>query len=358
MRSIVAQALLFAFAFAAIAPMAALGCDSGPREPPAGAAPPATPAKTSGTAAPAKTPDGAAKSRHPGVPRVVALGDVHGDLVATRAALRLAGALKEGDLADRWAGGSLVVVQVGDQLDRGDQERAILDLFDRLADEAKKAGGAFHALNGNHEVMNVAFDFRYVTEGGFHDFEGLSGMPLSDPRLAELPPRSRARAAAFLPGAPYAKLLGKRDVAVVIGDTAFVHGGLLPQHVRYGIDRINSETRAWMNGESKSPPGILMGDDAPIWTRLYSGDAPTARECDTLRQALAALSVKRMVVGHTVQRNGITSACDGKIWRIDVGLATYYGGRTEVLEIVGDEVRPVRAGADAAVPPSSSATPR
>jgi hypothetical protein len=338
---------------------AGIGCDSGPREPTAGASPPAPP--TSPTVSPAKTSDGAAKSRRPGAPRIVAIGDVHGDLAATRAALRLAGALKEGDESDRWAGGSLVVVQVGDELDRGDQEQAILELFDRLADEAKKAGGAVYALNGNHEIMNVAFDFRYVTEGGFHDFEGLSGMPLSDPRLTELPPRSRARAAAFLPGAPFAKLLGKRDVAIVVGDTAFVHGGLLPQHVKYGLDRINSETRAWMNGESKSPPSIVMGEDAPIWTRLYSGESTSARECETLRQALAGLSAKRLVVGHTVQKGGITSACDEKVWRIDVGLAAYYKGPMEVLEIAGDQVRPLRPGAGAAVPtgaPASSASPR
>lgn len=338
-----ARALTLAPVLAALA----LGCDSRPREPPAGAAPTASPA-------PAKTTDGAAKSRFPGAPRIVAIGDVHGDLAATRAALRLAGAI---DAEDRWSGGSLVVVQTGDQLDRGDQERAILELFDRLTDEAKKAGGAFYALNGNHEIMNVAFDFRYVTEGGFHDFEGVSGLPLSDPRVAELPARSRARAAAFLPGAPYAKLLGKRDVAIVVGDTAFVHGGLLPQHVRYGLDRINSETRAWLNGNSKSPPAILMGDDAPVWSRLYSGEGTSARACETLGQALSALSAKRMVVGHTVQKPGITSACDGKIWRIDVGLAAHYGGRTEVLEITGDQARPLRPSAAATPAPTGSATP-
>ena len=40
-----------------------------------------------------------------------------------------------------------------------------------------------------------------------------------------------------------------------------------------------------------------------------------------------------MVVGHTVQEKGITSACDGKLWRIDVGLAKGYGGPIEVLEV-------------------------
>jgi len=93
---------------------------------------------------------------------IVAIGDVHGDLDATRSALRLAGAI---DAEDRWIGGQLVVVQTGDQLDRGDEERAILDLFDRLRSQAAAAGGAFHALLGNHELMNAKGDLRYVTDG-------------------------------------------------------------------------------------------------------------------------------------------------------------------------------------------------
>src|SRR4030042_85059 len=65
----------------------------------------------------------------PGVRRVVAVGDLHGDLTAARAALRLGGAI---DAADRWIGGDLVVVQTGDEIDRGDADREIIDLFSRL----------------------------------------------------------------------------------------------------------------------------------------------------------------------------------------------------------------------------------
>ena len=70
--------------------------------------------------------------------RIVAMGDLHGDLDATRRALRLAGAIDE---SDHWIGGELVVVQTGDQLDRGDQEQAILELLDRLQDEARPPAG-------------------------------------------------------------------------------------------------------------------------------------------------------------------------------------------------------------------------
>ena len=48
-----------------------------------------------------------------------------------------------------------------------------------------------------------------------------------------------------------------------------------------------------------------------------------------------------MVVGHTVQQQGINSACDNKVWRIDVGLSRFYGNKPSVLEIRGDQVRPL-----------------
>ena len=56
-----------------------------------------------------------------------------------------------------------------------------------------------------------------------------------------------------------------------------------------------------------------------------------------LDEALATIGVARMVVGHTVHTDGIRSACDGKIWMIDVGMASHYGGPVEVLEIAGAE---------------------
>lgn len=78
-------------------------------------------------------------TRFPAPRRLVAIGDLHGDLEATRRVLRLAGAIDE---RDGWIGGDLVLVQTGDQLDRGDDEPEILDLFERLAREATAAGAA------------------------------------------------------------------------------------------------------------------------------------------------------------------------------------------------------------------------
>lgn len=280
-------------------------------------------------------------TRFPAAPRVVAIGDVHGDLTATRRALRLAGAI---DAEDRWIGDSLVVVQTGDQLDRGDDEQAILDLFDRLRREATAAGGAFHALLGNHELMNVAGDLRYVTPGGFADFEGIDGLALDDPSLSAVKPQERARRAAFMPGGPYAQILAQRNTVVIVGDNVFVHGGVLPEHVRGGLadlERLNADVRRWLVGQIELPAiaGSVLSPDAVVWTRLYAGDDPTI--CTRLGEALSRLGAKRMIVGHTVQRSGITSGCERRLWRIDVGMAAHYGGSVQVLQIEGDTVEPL-----------------
>lgn len=56
-------------------------------------------------------------------------------------------------------------VQVGDILDRGDQELKLLYMLERLQRQAAAAGGALWVLNGNHETMNVGGNFRYATKG-------------------------------------------------------------------------------------------------------------------------------------------------------------------------------------------------
>lgn len=273
--------------------------------------------------------------------RLVAIGDLHGDIAATRKAFRLAGAI---DQSDRWIGGDLVVVQTGDQLDRGDDEQAILELLAKIQREAAEAGGALHILNGNHEFMNALGDLRYVTPGGFADFEDAPGADPEAPELApiinKIPAQARPRMAAFWPGRPWARELGKRNVAVVVGDSVFVHGGITPAWAGQ-LKAINEQARAWLNGERSDPPPAVLDPDGPVWSRHYS-DNPDDSDCALLGQALEIIGVKRMVVGHTVHTEGIRSACEERVWMVDVGMAAYYGGPVEVLEIRGDQVSVLR----------------
>lgn len=273
--------------------------------------------------------------RLPAPSHIVAFGDLHGDLEATRRALRIAGAI---DSADHWCGGDMVVVQTGDLLDRGDEEQAVVDLLDRLRDEADAAGGAVHALLGNHELMNVAGDFRYVTDGGWSDFAdaGIAVDP-ADTSMMALPPPQRPRAAAFRPGGAYARMLAQGDIVILLGRTAFVHGGILPDHIAYGLQRLNRETRDWLLGTA-SEPDLLTARESPVWARHYS-DEPDSSDCAILDQVLAALDCDRLVVGHTVQDKGITHRCGERVWCIDTGASAHYGGPVQVLEITSRGVR-------------------
>ncbi len=326
------------------------GAPTGAKAPPPASRTPASPHPTPSPKTAAADPEAPRESApHDGLPsrfeiapgtKIAALGDVHGDLQATRAALRLVGAI---GADDHWTGGTMVLVQTGDQLDRGDDEQAIVDLLQRLTEEAKAAGGAVHVLNGNHEFMNVMGDLRYVTPGGFADFADVPDLDLSDPRLADVAPPMKARVAALSPGGPYAKILAQRNTVVVVGDTVFAHGGVLPKHVPDGVsslDRLNADARAWLSDGktgAQTMANDVMATDGVVWTRLYS-DPSQGGGCEPLKAMLDKLGAKRLVVGHTVQADGVTSACDGKVWRIDVGMAAHYGGKPQAIVIEGDNV--------------------
>ncbi|HRG95345.1 MAG TPA: metallophosphoesterase [Polyangiaceae bacterium] len=272
--------------------------------------------------------------------RVVAIGDIHGDLRAARRALRTAGAIDE---RDAWVGGKLVVVQTGDQIDRGKEDREVLDLFEKLKGEASRAGGRMLSLSGNHELMNASFDFRYVVPEAYPAFAGFTPTGPMASRAARYGEEKRGRASAFAPGGVYALMLAERPVIALVGDSVFAHGGVHRKHVDYGIDRINDGVKEWLAGRASEPPAIAVAEDGPVWTRAYSSGSVTAEACRNLGEVLAKLGRKRLVMGHTVQEGGATSACDGKAWRVDVGMSEHYGGPTEVLEIKGGEARVLRA---------------
>jgi len=276
--------------------------------------------------------------------RLVAIGDIHGDLTALRGALRLAGAI-DGD--DRWIGRGLTVVQTGDQIDRGDQDREVLDVIEKLESAAQAAGGAFYVLNGNHELMNARFDFRYVTRKSFASFDEFSSR--AGELAGHLPEPELGRAVAFMPGAPYALKLSRHPTVALVGDSLFAHGGVSPAHVDYGLSRINREASAFLAGKTREPSAILSDEDGPVWTRVYGGLEVDEAACQALGRVLSQVGAKRLIVGHTVQEQGINSACQERLFRIDIGLSAFYGAKPpQVLEVTAKGTRVLRGGAASA----------
>eukprot|EP00239_Pterosperma_sp_CCMP1384_P009019 CAMPEP_0197862510 /NCGR_PEP_ID=MMETSP1438-20131217/39337_1 /TAXON_ID=1461541 /ORGANISM="Pterosperma sp., Strain CCMP1384" /LENGTH=98 /DNA_ID=CAMNT_0043480091 /DNA_START=26 /DNA_END=319 /DNA_ORIENTATION=+ len=56
----------------------------------------------------------------------------------------------------------------------------------------------------------------------------------------------RARKMLFLPGGPVAKHLAHNPTVLVVNDTVFAHGGLLPAHIDFGLTSINNSMSKWM----------------------------------------------------------------------------------------------------------------
>ncbi|OMO82923.1 hypothetical protein CCACVL1_11675 [Corchorus capsularis] len=321
--------------------------------------------------------------------RIIAVGDLHGDLDQARSALEMAGVLSS-DGEDLWTGGDSVLVQLGDVLDRGDDEIAILSLLRSLDIQAKAEGGAVFQVNGNHETMNVEGDFRYVEPGAFDecaDFleylneygydweEAFAGWCSVSRRWKDEQKMSRnnwgpwnlvkrqkgviARSVLFRPGGPLACELARHAVVLKVNDWIFCHGGLLPRHVAYGLERMNMEVSQWMKGlidEDTSPhmPFIATkGYDSVVWNRLYSRDISDLEDFQIsqinaiLKETLQAVGAKGMVVGHTPQYSGANCEYNCSIWRIDVGMSSgVLNSRPEVLEIRDDKARVIRSKRD------------
>lgn len=258
--------------------------------------------------------------RKPG--RVVAVGDLHGDLDATIRTLRTAGLI---DDEQHWAGGDTTLVQLGDVLDRGDSERECWALLRKLTAEAPESGGRVVCLLGNHEVMNVLGE-----AGPFIHARGRSAF-------------GPCRATAWAPGGPLATEMSACPVVAIVGDSVFVHATLPVGATHESIEQLNNETRRWLLGARRNPPATLLGgQDSPVWDRRLSspsGVEPHIKACEALQATLDQLGTVRVVVGHTPQRH-VNSACNGAVWRCDTGMSRWVvGGQCEALEVNAGDVR-------------------
>ncbi|KAL3625758.1 Glycosylated integral ER membrane protein [Castilleja foliolosa] len=321
--------------------------------------------------------------------RIVAVGDLHGDLDKARYALQMAGVLSS-DGQDVWVGGQTVLVQLGDILDRGEDEIAIFSLFKSLHMQAKLDGGAVFQVNGNHETMNVEGDFRFVDSGGFYEcadflehletcghnweqafvdwiheskrWKERRNVQLSSWGPWDLVKRQKgviARSILLRPGGPLAAEFAQHPVILKVNDWVFCHGGILPHHVEYGIERMNREVSYWMKGlsmEDEYPQMPLLatrGYDSVVWSRLYSREMSELDDYQInqiqtiLGETLEAVGAKAMVVGHTPQATGVNCEFNCSIWRIDVGMSRgVFDSRPEVLEIRDGKARAIRSRRD------------
>lgn len=339
----------------------------------------------------------AERASWPQVERVVAFADVHGAYDELTQLLRSVGVI-DADL--RWSAGAAHVVSLGDLLDRGGGSRKVMDLLMRLQSEAAAAGGALHVVLGNHEAMNLTGDLRDTTLAELAAYAGEEPAGLRERLRGEwiaqhgkdsagqfderFPQGYFGQRAALASDGKYGRWLLGLPVAIVIGDTLFMHGG--PSRVLSGLslEEINRRYRSALSGylaalgalvstglssiedpfadraalaeRRLAAPSAADADvqraradavrrfiaadrdpmldaDGPNW---YRGAAlcNEASESDVLKPLLDGLGVKRLVVGHSVTRNRrAASRFDGAVIKLDTGInrAVYHGHPAALL---------------------------
>ena len=332
---------------------------------------------------------GAPQARIAGAQRIVAFADVHGAYEELLSVLRET-AVIDADL--RWKGGATHLVSMGDLVDRGPDSRKVLDLLMRLETESRAAGGAVHVVLGNHEVMNIVGDLRYVSAGEYAAFAGKEDDALREQAWtlvssqepaaaraefdAQFPHGYFAHRQAFSPTGQYGSWLLARPFLMVVNDTAFVHGGLAPMIAELGLEGTNQRMHAdlaqylqtWAGLEQElqivrpiafdARPDVVAGKGAEPQSKallemqaqgVFASDAPTwfrgqalcypLTELANLEAALGALGVARVVAGHTPSENGrVRSRFEGRVILLDTGmLRSAYHGTPAALVFEGGQ---------------------
>ncbi|KAJ3085600.1 hypothetical protein HK102_014017 [Quaeritorhiza haematococci] len=263
--------------------------------------------------------------------RIVAVGDLHGDLQSTLQVLKIAGVIDE---QRNWIGGRTVLVQTGDVVDRGPDTIAIFGLLRELEGQAEAVGGKVVVLLGNHEALNLMEDWRYVHEQDIDSY----GSEFS-------------RAYEWSTEGELGKWLRTKDVATVINGTLFVHAGITPEYAKLKtLKELNTDAREALQlsvAEMWQDP-MLTDEQGPLWYRGYAEDHDVDT-CPDVNKVLMAFRAERMVIGHTPQDTGrILSRCvdynpisalsfleSPRLYIIDVGISSAYQSRGKaVLEIM------------------------
>jgi hypothetical protein len=246
-----------------------------------------------------------------GVPRILALSDIHGEYDAMVTFLQHAGVV---DSAGHWAWRDGHLVVDGDVVDRGTRVTECLWFLYRLEQEAIRAGGRVHVVLGNHELMVMRDDLRYVNARYTDGIVRYTGVRYQD---------------LFGPDMELGRWLRSKPVVLKLNDIVFVHGGLASELVTRGlsISKLNAIGRASIDLSSSAlvfsdAPQLLFGSTGPLWYRGYISGltgryaATTDEELDAVMQFYGASSI---VVGHT-EIGQLTRLRDGKVFAIDVSL--------------------------------------
>jgi hypothetical protein len=252
--------------------------------------------------------------------RIFALSDIEGNFDALKKLLVAGGVIDE-DLNWKYNNGHLVIC--GDMMDRGEEVTASLWLLYKLEEEAKTKGGFVHIILGNHEIMNLSEDIRYVHP------KYLQVSKLLNRHYNEL----------YAANTELGRWLRSKNIMERIGNSLFLHAGVSEAIISkgYSLKRVNNLARPYYDMDGYDSILIKAGVTtiydsytSPFWYRGYFTN-PTA-PLSQVQSTLSLYNVKRIVVGHTLVEN-IKPFYDGRVIAIDVN---HHAGNHQALLIEKD----------------------
>lgn len=253
---------------------------------------------------------------YPAVNKLAVFSDIHGQFGIMTQLLRAHHIIDENNDWN-FAQGQLVLV--GDVFDRGPQVTESLWLLYQLEQQAKAAGGQLHFLLGNHEVMTLNGDLRYLNEK-YHLVEQTLNRSIST---------------LYASNTVLGQWLQTRNVLVKIGDLLFTHGGLNPELARQqrSLAEINQVFTEHLLKQPDQPregfAHYLHKSDGPIWYRGYFR-SPQASESD-ITLLKSTYDVNHIIVGHTTQ-DQILGLYNNAVIAVDSGIKRGKSGEILLIE--------------------------
>lgn len=167
-----------------------------------------------------------------GVDSLFVIGDIHGEFDTLTAVLRNAGIIDE-DL--HWAAGRSHLAVAGDMTDRGDYVTRVLWFLYGLEREADAAGGRVHVVLGNHEIMVMTGDLRYVSphELAIASLHGVDYARLYHPRESLL-----------------GRWLTSKPGLIRVDDVLIAHGGAAPEWTSTSLETFDDTLEAYTHDDA------------------------------------------------------------------------------------------------------------
>lgn len=219
--------------------------------------------------------------------KIIVLSDIEGNFIPLRNFLINNKVI---DNSNRWIFGSGHLVLNGDMVDRGLNVTECLWFIYHLEQEAVKYGGYVHFILGNHEIMNMNDDLRYVRNKYFENCK------LIKEDYKDL----------YKPNTELGRWLETKNIIEKIGPYLFLHGGISPglDSLNLPIEEINRAAREYYfkskEAKNNSDPKaniIFSGKTSPFWYRGYVSGTTTEDELNT---TLNNFKINKIIVGHTI----------------------------------------------------------